>query len=119
MTIPTKMNEGKYVDNHSKRIWFGMIWLLIEVNLVAGTIFGFAALFEILPQYGIYANENNCQSSSSITSTEEDQLSCEGYQTRHYQNALTLGIILFEIPSLLIGPLIDRFGCRTMKLIAM
>ena len=36
-----------------------------------------------------------------------------------FQNALTLGIILFEIPSLFIGPLIDRFGCRTVKLIAM
>ncbi|CAF4259834.1 unnamed protein product [Rotaria sordida] len=31
-------------------------------------------------------------------------------------NALTLGIILFEISSLVIGPLIDRFGCRFQAL---
>ncbi|CAF3727219.1 unnamed protein product [Rotaria sp. Silwood1] len=37
---------------------------------------------------------------------------------QHKPNALTLGIILFEIPSLVIGPLIDRFGCRFVKLIA-
>ncbi|CAF1624090.1 unnamed protein product [Rotaria sordida] len=36
---------------------FGVVWLLIEVNLIGGTIFGFPALFKILPQYGIYANK--------------------------------------------------------------
>lgn len=119
LTIPTMINEEKRVENHSKRKWFGVIWLLIEVNLVGGTIFGFAALFEILPQYGIYGNCKSTSLLNNITQTEQGELSCEGDQTRHYQNALTLGIILFEIPSLLIGPLIDRFGCRTIKLIAM
>ncbi|CAF1376982.1 unnamed protein product [Rotaria sordida] len=35
-----------------------------------------------------------------------------------FMNALTLGIILFEIQSIVIGPLIDRFECRFVKLIA-
>ena len=119
MTIPAMISEEKRVENHSIRKWFGVIWLLIEVNLVGGTIFGFSALFEILSQYGIYANQDNCKSTSLSNNITQGELSCEGHQTRHYQNALTLGIILFEIPSLLIGPLIDRFGCRTIKLTAM
>ncbi|CAF4369063.1 unnamed protein product, partial [Rotaria sordida] len=104
------------------RKWFGVILLLIEVNLIGGTIFGFPALFKTLSQYGIYGDQNNCSSSSSSfinrTEIEIRELSCEAHQTRQYQNALTLGIILFEIPSIIIGPLIDRFGCRFVKLIA-
>ncbi|CAF1583015.1 unnamed protein product [Rotaria sp. Silwood1] len=117
VSTTTKAATEKSVD-HSIRKWFGVIWLLIEVNLIGGTIFGFPALFQILPQYGIYGSENDC-SSSLINTTESDdgELSCQGYQTRHYQNALTLGIILFEIPSVIIGPMIDRFGCRFVKLI--
>ncbi|CAF3225742.1 unnamed protein product [Rotaria sp. Silwood2] len=102
---------------HLIRKWSGAIWLLIEVNLFGGTIFGFPALFQILPQYSIYDNKNDC-SSSLMNTTESGESFCERHQTRHYQNALTLGIILFEIPSLVIGPLIDRFGCRFVKLIA-
>ncbi|CAF1076316.1 unnamed protein product [Rotaria sordida] len=81
------------------------------VNLIGGTIFGFPALFKTLSQYGIYGDQNNCSSSSLINRTEIEirELSCE--------NALTLEIILFEIPSVIIGPLIDRFGCRFVKLI--
>ncbi|CAF4024076.1 unnamed protein product [Rotaria sordida] len=101
---------------HLIRKWSGVIWLLIEVNLFGGTIFGFPALFQILPQYNIYGENNDCSSSSNTIESEES--SCERYQTRHYQNALTLGIILFEIPSLIIGPSIDRFGCRFVKLIS-
>ncbi|CAF1345216.1 unnamed protein product [Rotaria sordida] len=101
---------------HLIRKWSGVIWLLIEVNLFGGTIFGFPALFQILPQYNIYGENNDCSSSSNTIESEES--SCERYQTRHYQNALTLGIILFEIPSLIIGPMIDRFGCRFVKLIS-
>ncbi|CAF0942748.1 unnamed protein product [Didymodactylos carnosus] len=74
-----------------------VIWLLIEVNLIGGTIFGFPGLFNILSQSGIYGDMNNCSALS---------------------NALTLGIILLEIPSMIIGPVIDRFGCRFVKLIA-
>ncbi|CAF1274177.1 unnamed protein product [Rotaria sp. Silwood1] len=113
--IVTTTTSMKKKNSHLIRKWSGVIWLLIEVNLFGGTIFGFSALFEILPQYNIYGDRNNCSSSSS---TESDESSCRRYQTRHYQNALTLGIILFEIPSLIIGPLIDRFGCRFVKLIS-
>ncbi|CAF1453618.1 unnamed protein product [Adineta steineri] len=114
-TITT--TEDKKI-RHRFRKWSGVVWLLIEVNLVGGTIFGFPALFQILPQYGIYGNSSDCSSSSlNMTGTESGQSSCEGLQTRYYQNALTLGIILFEIPAVVIGPLIDRFGCRLVKLI--
>jgi hypothetical protein len=80
MTVTT-MSIEKNV-HHSVRKWSGVIWLLIEVNLIGGTIFGFPALFAILPQYGIYGDNNNC-SSSSINTTEKS--SCEGHQTRNYQ----------------------------------
>ncbi|CAF3709331.1 unnamed protein product [Rotaria sordida] len=118
ITVTTMTTETKV--HHSFRKWFGVIWLLIEVNLIGGTIFGFPALFKILPQYEIYGDENKCSSSSLINRTkiEIKEFSCEAHQTRQYQNALTLGIILFEIPSVIIGLLIDRFGCRFVKLIA-
>ncbi|CAF3519931.1 unnamed protein product, partial [Rotaria sp. Silwood2] len=63
---------------------FESICLLIEVNLIAGTIFGFPVLFEILPQYGVYGNKNNCSSSSLINRTyvEVRESSCEAHQTR-------------------------------------
>ncbi|CAF1117414.1 unnamed protein product [Adineta steineri] len=102
-------------NHHSIRKWSGVLWLLIEVNLIGGTIFGFAALFKILPQYGIYADKNSCLNTTDI---QNRQVICQEHQTRHYQNALTLGIILFEIPSVIIGPLIDRFGCRSVKIVA-
>ncbi|CAF3636103.1 unnamed protein product [Rotaria sordida] len=122
MTITiTKTTRETKVHNIFRK-WFGVILLLIEVNLIGGTIFGFPALFKTLSQYGIYGDQNNCSSSSSSfinrTEIEIRELSCEAHQTRQYQNALTLGIILFEIPSIIIGPLIDRFGCRFVKLIA-
>ncbi len=75
----------KYVD-HSFRKWFGVIWLLIEVNLIGGTIFGFPALFQILPQYGIYGSKDNC-SALLVKTTElyEESSLCQARQTRHYQ----------------------------------
>ncbi|UJR12570.1 hypothetical protein I4U23_016746 [Adineta vaga] len=110
--------KGKKV-HYRIRKWSGVVWLFLEVNLLGGTIFGFPALFKILPQYGIYGGSSHCVSELlNMTESDNRQLSCEGYQTRHYQNALTLGIILFEIPSVVIGPAIDRFGCRFVKLIA-
>ncbi|CAF0883446.1 unnamed protein product [Rotaria sordida] len=114
--IDTTTSMKKKTPNLIRK-WSDVIWLLIEVNLFGGTIFGFAALFQILPQYRVYGDKNDCSSSSNTT--ESGELSCERYQTRHYQNVLTLGIILFEISPLVIGPLIDRFGCRLVKLIAM
>ncbi|UJR13126.1 hypothetical protein I4U23_000150 [Adineta vaga] len=100
------MNSNVY------RKWIGIIWLLIEVNLISANIFGFAALFKILPKYGIYSKY--CHSLNGINSTEQD---CTG-QAQQYQNALTLGIIFFNLPSMFVGILIDMFGGRFVKLIA-
>ncbi|CAF1178002.1 unnamed protein product [Rotaria sp. Silwood1] len=89
----------------------GVVWLLIEVNLISANIFGFPALFKVLPKYGVY--NNYCQSTNITNSTEQD---CNR-QTQQYQNALTLGIIFFNLPSVFVGILIDMFGGRFIKLI--
>ncbi|CAF3651966.1 unnamed protein product [Rotaria sp. Silwood1] len=96
---------------NSRRKWIGFIWLFIEVNLISANIFGFPALFKILPNYGVYSNY--CQSSNLTNSTEQD---CSR-QSQQYQNALTLGIIFFNLPSIIVGILIDKFGGRFVKLI--
>ncbi|CAF1237400.1 unnamed protein product [Rotaria magnacalcarata] len=44
------------------------------------------------------------------------ELDCSS-QTQQYQSALTLGIILFNAPSLLIGIVIDVWSARFMNLI--
>ncbi|CAF4327398.1 unnamed protein product, partial [Rotaria sordida] len=76
---------------HLIRKWSDVIWLLIEVSLFGGTIFGFPALFQILPQYSIYGDKNDCSSSSNTT--ESGELSCERYQTRHYQGCSIFHVI--------------------------
>jgi hypothetical protein len=43
------------------RKWLGVLFLLIEMNLLGGTIFGFPALFNVLSQKGIYKNEGSQQ----------------------------------------------------------
>ncbi|CAF1119660.1 unnamed protein product [Rotaria sordida] len=93
------------------RKWIGVIWFVIEVNLTTGNIFGFPALFKVLPQYGVYSSY--CQSSNSTNSTEHG---CN-QQTHQYQSALTLGIIFFNLPSVFVGILIDIYGARFTKLI--
>jgi hypothetical protein len=81
---------------YSVRKWFGVIWLLIEVNLIGGTIFGFPALFRILPQYGIYGDKDNCSSSvMNTTQTVSGELSCEDQRTRHYQVCVYIRSIVF------------------------
>ncbi|CAF1294153.1 unnamed protein product [Adineta ricciae] len=100
---------------NSCRRWFGVMWLMLEMNLIAGTIFGFAALFKILPDYGVY--NYYCVSTTNITIASSGQENCDA-QTRQYQNALTLGIAFFDLPSVIVGTLIDKFGCRFIKLIA-
>ncbi|CAF1581494.1 unnamed protein product [Adineta ricciae] len=75
----------------------GVLILLIEMNLLGGTIFGFPALFPILSQMKIYQNSS---------------------QIKHFQNALTIGIAAFDSPAFFIGILIDKFGCRFVKLIS-
>lgn len=107
----------------------GVIWLLIEVNLISANIFGFPALFKVLPKYGVY--NNYCRSTNLMNETVQD---CNGqiqqYQVNspnfeylpfdfNAQNALTIGIIFFNIPSMFVGILIDMFGGRFIKLIGM
>jgi hypothetical protein len=62
------------------RKWFGFIWLLIEVNLISANIFGFSALFKVLPKYNIYSSY--CQSSFDIVNSTD--IDCTG-QTQQYQ----------------------------------
>ena len=71
--------------------WMGIIWLILEVNLIGGTIFGFPALFEILSQYGVY-NES-CIFSSTNNSTESD---CSG-QTKQYQVRTKCKHLIFSL----------------------
>ncbi|CAF3259592.1 unnamed protein product [Rotaria sp. Silwood2] len=102
-TVLTRMNMC--------RKWFGALWLLIEMNIASANIFGFAALFKVLPQYGIF--DEYCHYFDGMNSTERD---CSR-QTHQYENAMTLGIIFFNVPSMFFGMIIDRFGCRFMKLV--
>jgi hypothetical protein len=67
---------------HSFRKWSGVILIVIEVNLVSGTIFGFPALFQVLPNYGIYGKY--CTSPIVINSTMVTETDCDG-QTKQYQ----------------------------------
>ncbi|CAF3525400.1 unnamed protein product [Rotaria sp. Silwood1] len=61
------------------RKWIGVIWLVIEVNLTTGNIFGFPALFKVLPKYGVYSSY--CQLLNTTNSTEQG---CS-QQTQQYQ----------------------------------
>ena len=67
---------------HSCRKWCGVIWLMLEMNLIAGTIFGFAALFKVLPKYGVYSYY--CKPSANATDTTSTQEICND-QTAQYQ----------------------------------
>lgn len=78
MTINTELSLcNKY------RKWLGFIWLFIEVNIASANIFGFPALFQVLPKYGIF--EQYCSSNNALNSTEKD---CTG-QTQQYQVILS------------------------------
>ncbi|CAF0951989.1 unnamed protein product [Adineta ricciae] len=66
-------------DANPWRKWFGIIWLLVEVNLISANIFGFSALFKVLPKYGIYGKY--CELSTVLNSTNDD---CSG-QAQQYQ----------------------------------
>ncbi|CAF4042514.1 unnamed protein product [Adineta steineri] len=70
------------------------------------------AFFKVLPKYGVY--NKYCQSSNAINSSEVDYSD----QAQQYQNALTLGIIFFNLLSIFIGILIDMYGGHFVKLIA-
>ena len=114
------------------RKWVGVVWMTLEVALLSGDIFGFTSIFKVLPKYGVY--DNYCISATPTNSTMLPEKNCEG-QSKKYQvgqknfipatlslfdsqDALTLGIIFFNLPSMLIGALVDLFGPRLVKLIA-
>lgn len=95
-----------FKEKHFVRKSLGVIFILIEMNLLGGTIFGFPSIFPILSRQGIY--QHLCSNNSTTCSQ----------QIQQYQNALTLGIAFFDLPSIFIGFLIDRFGSRFVKLIS-
>ena len=82
MTSSTKERNDTENHRHSVRKWVGVVWLLFEVNLIGGTIFGFPALFSILSRYEIYTNGNNCANNTHL---ETKQSACERHEIRHYQ----------------------------------
>ncbi len=56
-------------SKNSYRKWFGFVWLVIEMSLLTTNIFGFPALFKVLPKYGVY--EGYCPSSNGTNSTSQ------------------------------------------------
>lgn len=53
LSLPTMVSKNLH---HEHRKWFGLVWLIIELNLLGGNIVGFSALFDILPKYGVYSD---------------------------------------------------------------
>jgi hypothetical protein len=51
------------IDKNVLRKWLGVLFLLIEMNLLGGTIFGFPAIFKVLSEEKIY--QNLCQSETT------------------------------------------------------
>ncbi|CAF1235332.1 unnamed protein product [Rotaria sordida] len=106
------------MKNKSYLKTLGLIWILIECNLVAGNIFGFASLFSELPRYGIY--ESECKNSSEqilFNNTKILKKDCSG-QMEKYQLAFTLGIAFYNLPAIIVGMISDYLGPRSLKLIA-
>ena len=56
-------------EKHLFRKWLGVFFLLIEMNLLGGTIFGFPAIFQILSKMEIY--KNVCQSTETNQCLEQ------------------------------------------------
>jgi hypothetical protein len=110
-------------DKSVYRKWFGVLLLLIEMNLLGGTIFGFPAIFKILTKSNIY--QHLCQTSTTNQCSQQIQqyqvniYKIEFFLIIFFKNAMTLGIAFFDLPALVIGILIDKFGCRFVKLISM
>lgn len=95
----------------------GLIWILIECNLLSGNIFGFASLFSVLPRYGIY--ESRCKIiSEKIISADTKTITkdCRG-QIDEYQLAFALGIGFYNLPAVVVGMIGDFFGPRSLKIV--
>ncbi|CAF0895429.1 unnamed protein product [Adineta ricciae] len=91
-----------------------LIWILIECNLVAGNIFGFASLFGVLRQQNIYSSK--CKLVSEGIGSNRTYADCHG-QINEYQFAFALGIGFYNLPAMAIGMINDYFGPRFLKLI--
>lgn len=71
---------------------FGVLFLLIEMNLLGGTIFGFPSIFKILSKMKIY--QNLCESSSP---TNQCIQHIQQYQVRKiiFKNIINFILIYF------------------------
>ncbi|CAF5037837.1 unnamed protein product, partial [Rotaria sp. Silwood1] len=87
-------SEIDSASTHAFRKWFGVIWLLIEANISTANIFGFAALFEVLPEYGIFGEY--CHSVEDVNSTKLDcSQQTQKYQILIHHNRITLPILSY------------------------
>ncbi|CAF1035387.1 unnamed protein product [Rotaria sordida] len=104
---------------HKYRKWFGLVWLIIELNLLGGNILGFSALFDILPKYGIYSNLCVHATFANTSNAQNRTISenCDR-QTGKYQLALTIGIWFYNLMPFFLGHVINYFGCRFLKLVS-
>ncbi|CAF0961128.1 unnamed protein product [Didymodactylos carnosus] len=95
---------------------FGLIWLLIECNLLSGNIFGFASLFGVLPRYGIFENyctlptDSNIRLDQSVNQTHVITKDCQGQIGKYMVlidkniiNLSTLAIIWASFGLLMVG----------------
>ena len=62
-------------DKHGLRKCVGVLFLLLEMNLLGGTIFGFPSLFRILSTRGIYRSSCPVGSASCDAQIEQYQVS--------------------------------------------
>lgn len=69
-------------SQYTWRKCLGVFCLLIEMNLIGGTIFGFPALYDVLPKYGVY--EQYCDQSIAVNATITQEIGCSG-QTEQYE----------------------------------
>lgn len=75
------MNTPRNMKAYRK--WLGVFLLLIEMNLLGGTIYGFQAIFKVLSRNGIY--RNLCPSSSSDIDPCPEQLRQYQVKTMFYR----------------------------------
>ena len=123
-----KKGIGKmFKEEYWARKTVGVILIFIEMNLLGGTIFGIPSLFPILARQGIYRHRCPPNATTCAEQIQEYQvlisllvsLLITDHRLSRLQNALTLGIAFFDLPSFFVGILIDRFGSRFVKLISM
>ncbi|CAF5148332.1 unnamed protein product, partial [Rotaria sp. Silwood1] len=80
----------------------GLIWILIECNLVAGNIFGFASLFSELPKYKIYQSKcGNVSERIVLNNTKTQEKACVG-QIQNYEFDFALGIAFYNLPAIIV-----------------